>query len=727
MCCTILFWGTNFYCVCGAESLGTAFTYQGQLKENGTPIDDICDFEFSLWNAEVGPSQFGVTQIINNVTVTEGRFTVELNGAGEFSPNAFDGGKRFLEIAVKCPADNDFTTLVPRQTLNPAPYSLHASSTVFNVKNYGATGDGATDDLPAFEAALQAVPNTGGTIYIPPPTVSYKLAGTWEITEDNVQVIGSYHPQIDAPDDTTIHTVEITGDHVRIEGVHLKGNGTFDTDPADPRPALLFVHDVQGIKIIDTILTDPPSHAVRFEDVSTGWIERNTIKGGPDQYNGQEFGHQAVRLMNSSKIRVVNNIIRSSQDAGLGGVSPIGIFVGLMGSGVQSSIDGDLQVYPHDIVLEGNDITHVHDKGIYISTCVGCTVAHNTVKFSGKTGIVVGTVNRIDNRDAGNIVTGNTVINVLGDMSSGFHFRDAIYGTFTNNMVVGCAGGISVSSTSFSDVLLDYNLIKGNTVIGYTRNGISFGKGNMTVASASFNQILDNKITTETAAGPFDSVGSGITLGAIGGDPRREHNMIANNLIVSPPRHGIVVFGNSYASVMGNNIKNPGEAGTNEAPDAAGILVSQATQCKIHDNSVIDDGLDPNNMASGILGDVDTTHGEFYNNTVINSRIVSLRRLQLNDTNTFQGNRTAEDPLHDTFMLISGLPTTEVTNANINTGFGYTSNVLLVPLNSPAAMLMGSSAHLYVSDKTNGVSFTVATADGSLANGTEQFYYEIKQ
>jgi len=34
----------------------------------------------------------------------DGLFTAELNSAGEFGPNAFNGAARWLEIAVRSPA-----------------------------------------------------------------------------------------------------------------------------------------------------------------------------------------------------------------------------------------------------------------------------------------------------------------------------------------------------------------------------------------------------------------------------------------------------------------------------------------------------------------------------------------------------------------------------------------------------------------------------------------------
>ena len=69
----------------GETPLGTAFTYQGQLKEGSAPFDGTADFEFTLWddagsgNPPTGGTQVGGAQAINAVPVTAGR-TMEYIG-----------------------------------------------------------------------------------------------------------------------------------------------------------------------------------------------------------------------------------------------------------------------------------------------------------------------------------------------------------------------------------------------------------------------------------------------------------------------------------------------------------------------------------------------------------------------------------------------------------------------------------------------------------------------
>jgi hypothetical protein len=119
-----------------AQPAGTAFSYQGQLKQGGVPVTDLCDFEFRLWpdpndtdpNSQVGPTLAfdGAGGHPAPVQVTGGLFDVVL----DFGSDVFTGDARWLEIAARVPHDpnggSSFTTLAPRQELTPAPYALYA-------------------------------------------------------------------------------------------------------------------------------------------------------------------------------------------------------------------------------------------------------------------------------------------------------------------------------------------------------------------------------------------------------------------------------------------------------------------------------------------------------------------------------------------------------------------------------------------------------------------------
>jgi hypothetical protein len=127
--------------------VGTAFTYQGQLKSDGVPYNGICDLRFDLWDALTDGYQVG-TQTVKNVSLADGYFTVQLDyGTGKFT-----GDARWLEIYVRCPADPTgsslYTQLTPRQPLTATPYALYSTAALWT----GLAGvppgfaDGVDDD-----------------------------------------------------------------------------------------------------------------------------------------------------------------------------------------------------------------------------------------------------------------------------------------------------------------------------------------------------------------------------------------------------------------------------------------------------------------------------------------------------------------------------------------------------------------------------------------------------
>lgn len=79
------------------------------------------------------------------------------------------------------------------------------------------------------------------------------------------------------------------------------------------------------------------------------------------------------------------------------------------------------------------------------------------------------------------------------------------------------------------------------------------------------------------------------------------------------------------------------------------------------------------------------------------------------------------------FPRISGSFTlaAAATTTVIQTNTAANSIVLLMPTNAAAGTLMGSTKSLYISARTVGASFTVATASGVAAAGTETFSYVI--
>ena len=126
-----------FFALLGAAPLGhaqtTAFTYHGRLNNNGVPVNDKYDVQFTLFDVPVGgtaltppPNQQNPKpnpQVINGVGVTNGLFTVRL----DYGDGIFTGPERWMEIAVKPTASAEApTTIRDRVELTSSPYSIRS-------------------------------------------------------------------------------------------------------------------------------------------------------------------------------------------------------------------------------------------------------------------------------------------------------------------------------------------------------------------------------------------------------------------------------------------------------------------------------------------------------------------------------------------------------------------------------------------------------------------------
>ncbi|MFZ2873038.1 MAG: hypothetical protein WAZ94_00995 [Phycisphaerales bacterium] len=133
----------GFTCRASAQPMTTAFTYQGELRNSGTPATGPHDLRFRLYDAAAGGVQVGPTLCSDNVSMADGRFTVELDFGSQFA-----GQLRFLEIELRadtglnCTDAGGFVTLAPRQPLTGTPNALFAlnaatASTAASATNAG--------------------------------------------------------------------------------------------------------------------------------------------------------------------------------------------------------------------------------------------------------------------------------------------------------------------------------------------------------------------------------------------------------------------------------------------------------------------------------------------------------------------------------------------------------------------------------------------------------------
>lgn len=101
---------------------GAAISYQGRLVESGSPANGRFDLQFTLFTTAAGGSPAAGVLTLPDVTVSNGLFTVAI----DFGASVFSGANLWIEIGMKpVGSAGDFITLVPRQSLAPAPYAIH--------------------------------------------------------------------------------------------------------------------------------------------------------------------------------------------------------------------------------------------------------------------------------------------------------------------------------------------------------------------------------------------------------------------------------------------------------------------------------------------------------------------------------------------------------------------------------------------------------------------------
>lgn len=579
-------------------------------------------------------------------------------------------------------------------------------------EDFGAVGDGTTNDTAAIQAGLDAL-TAGGTLFL--ANKSY-LVDNLTMTKNYVRL--QFSPA------TVLYTNTATADTITVSGTHvtIDGGGTGRIDTKVPswdgtNTAWTYaVIDISGAycTISNLCLANVRRVGIGFRDTENGIVRSCHIDNNypSASWTGVEtvnFGITIDPGTTGSKgnYLIQDNVIRTAVQ---------GIFVGNFGT---STICKGL-------VITGNVFEGCLNHGCYLDTGTGpgavidgnafnncafpivCYGSYNVVSgnsmYTDATGGNQNTIS-ISMRDPfGCIVTGNTMI---GDVVSG-----GVVISFDN------VNGQAAATNTVSNNICSNNVIN---VQANTGNAIRMGNTTNTTTAMDNNLVFGNRIIAKGLAA------SGVILLSPAATVVGKGNRVVNNdITIKGDTYGIAFHYQIDGYLAGNTIHweapDPGSAKTNGL-----IELFTATSTAVTHNMLT--CVAAQGTANDTIRGIWENTGSDYN--IIKDNVINLTStlatcqpiVHTGGAHTItKGNVTANLAAltSGTVAVTVGTASTTVTNANVTAD----SIIVLTPSDSGGGKLMANPGIYYTT--VAGTSFTVLTADGTNAAQTSSFKYSIQ-
>lgn len=184
------------------------------------------------------------------------------------------------------------------------------SQTIY-VKNYGATGDGATDDTSSINDAKNAAGAKGTIVFT---TGTYLVGGLSASVAGQHWILQS-GAVIKLKNTANTPVIDVTANEVTIDGSGtLNGNRANQTDAATGQTSCVRIVSRSNVKVSGLIMRSALSHAVYIDNSTYITIHSNNVSGsGPAGNQKQILVYDTVG--NSSNIRITDNTVDSTSPA----------------------------------------------------------------------------------------------------------------------------------------------------------------------------------------------------------------------------------------------------------------------------------------------------------------------------------------------------------------------------------------------------------------------------
>jgi parallel beta-helix repeat protein len=379
------------------------------------------------------------------------------------------------------PISSFMATVVDDTTARAARATLFAEPAI-NVKDYGATGDGATNDTAAIQAAIDDAPASGGTVFF--PFGNYSIGKISIGVKSGVTLLGAgwSNTKLTLRNTTNDHMIVIgdgstytTGNAIR--NMRLAGNSANQS-----AGALIRLHSAEDTHISGCYINDAKAQGILAEGTGT---RNNAYVYVSDCYINTNLGDGIYALNQSYTVIVTGNVIAGN------GKNPAN------GAGFHSNGNDT-----HTIV--GN-VFDENSSGIRLFNSSDCTVVGNTMENMDRNAIT------LDGSSTRNLISSNTIVSPSQETTNtynGISLDVATSNVVTDNKISGTT--ITIATGIEEIGASNTNLIANNHISGTVTTGIT-KLGAATKVRGNIGYVTENEGVSNVADGATVSHGLATT------------------------------------------------------------------------------------------------------------------------------------------------------------------------------------------------------------------------